>query len=412
MLAGLLIFIFCLIITYLLIGRLKKAYPFIDESTLIWLFFYHYVLWVAYYTYAIFNPSDSQRYYNDVTIYVRNNWLDYFGTSTTFIDFLAYPFAHYLNLNYESMMVLFAFIGYLGFLYFYIFFKEHVKFKHNIYGTSLLNLILFLPNNHFWSVSLGKGSVIFFGLGLFFYALGSLSTRYLAAILGGLLIYFVRPHIMFVLLIGMAVGLLSTTKNINVFLKFVFIAGVFTLLVVLYDDILKFTGLNQDFFEESTTLAHRASELSKATSGVNVQSYSVPFQLFTFWFRPLFIDAPGMLGLIVSVENLIYLIIVLYFVRWDFFTFLWKGDYLVKTAFITFIIASYPLAQLSGNLGIAIRQKAMLMILLFFLIMYYQDHKKRKNYKSYIAYLKQKENIMDSEAETESSVVQNKNKNS
>lgn len=347
------------------------------------LFFYHYLLWFAYYFYTQSSRSDSFRYYAD-TMMSDSGWFDHFGTSTTFVSFIAYPFTQYGNFTYEAQMIWFAFFGYLGFVFFYIFLKEHIKFRHEIWGIPLITLILFLPNNHFWSVSLGKGSTIFFGLGLFFYSLGNLRSRLLPAIVGGVIIYYVRPHIMFVILIGLAVGLFSTSKNLNTGIRVLAIGATGLLLVSLYEEILLFTGLETNFFEESTTLSHRANELSKASSGVDIQSYSVPYQLFTFWFRPLFFDAPGILGLFVSIENLIYLLIILNFVRLDFLSFLWKGDYLVKTTFLTFVLASYPLAQVAGNLGLAIRQKAMVMILLFFLILYYLDHKKMNAYKTYV----------------------------
>ena len=88
---------------------------------LIW---YHAVMAFVYYLYAIFNPSDSWEYYNRIIRNFRGEgWFDFYGVSTPFIEFLGYPFIKYLQLPYESLMMIFAWFGLLGFFFFYIFIK-------------------------------------------------------------------------------------------------------------------------------------------------------------------------------------------------------------------------------------------------------------------------------------------------
>ena len=65
---------------------------------------------------------------------------------------------------------MFAWFGYLGFVYAYLFFKENIPVNVKVFKRfDLLQLILFFPNMHFWTVSLGKGSLIFMGLMMFTY---------------------------------------------------------------------------------------------------------------------------------------------------------------------------------------------------------------------------------------------------
>jgi len=383
MIYGLFIFLMGTFITFLFVDQVAQRHPQVDKVFLKQLYFYHFILWIAYFTYAAFNRSDSHHYFNQISQNLGDNWLSYYGTSTTFIKFLAYPLVHSLNFTYEAAMVLFGIFGYWGFVYFYIFFKENIRFRHEIWGVDAVTLLFLLPNTHFWTNSLGKGSVIFLGIGLLFYGISKLNTRWVAVIIGALLTYHIRPHVAFILFVASSIGFVSSSKQVNPFMKLAFILSMVVVSYSIFDKVLALTGLESGIFEESTTLSHRASELSKATSGIDIQSYSVPLQLFTFWFRPLFIDASGMLGLIVSFENLVYVLILITFLRMDFFLFLWRGDYLTKTAFITFLVVSYPLAQISGNLGLAIRQKSMVMILLFFLVFYYLDQKKMSRFKEF-----------------------------
>ena len=128
-------------------------------------------------------------------------------------------------------------------------------------------------------------------------------------------------------------------------------------LAFIYQDVFRMVGVNEEtFLEEGLNMSHRARELSSATSGLDITSMSLPEQVFTFLFRPLFFDAPGMLGIIVSFENVFLLLVTLTFLFRGGLFFILKGDFAVKTSFFSFITVSIALAQISGNLGIAIRQ--------------------------------------------------------
>jgi hypothetical protein len=374
------------IISFLIINRLKDRYNFIDSNFLRNLFFYHFLLTVAYYGYAVFNPSDSHFYYHKILVNYRGDtWWAFYGTSTKFIEFVGYPFVKYLAFSYEAIMVMFSFFGFLGFVYFYIFFRENVRFKHELFGFDLMKIIFFLPNLHFWSSSFGKGSLIFFGLGLFFYGLSSIRTRLLAIVLGGIIIYEVRPHVMLVILVSCALSLVFGTKGISNSWRFLFLAGATAAFFFIYKDVLAMVAIDEsEFLSQGLDLTHRASELSKATSGIDIASYSLPFQVFTFLYRPLFIDAPGVLGLIVSFENVFYLAVTLKLVgSLRGIKYLITGSFLSKSAFISFITISIALAQVSGNLGLAMRQKSQVMILLLFVILTFLDSKKLGMWKAY-----------------------------
>ena len=123
-------------------------------------------------------------------------------------------------------------------------------------------------------------------------------------------------------------------------------------------------------------ISHRASELAKATSGIDITNYSMFEKLFAFCFRPLFFDAPGILGWIVSFENLFYLIFSLNLFRPKGIAYIFSSDAIIKTCFLTFFGVSLALAQISGNLGLAMRQKSQVMILLMFVILRFLDEQK------------------------------------
>jgi hypothetical protein len=272
-------------------------------------------------------------------------------------------------------MVVFSWFGYLGFVFFYIFFSERIKGYPKLFGFNGITILFLLPNLHFWSSSLGKGSLIFFGFGLFFYGLNKPGLRFWALVLGGWIIFQIRPHIFYVILIALGLGYTFSTRGVAIGYRVIIVIIAGFLLNAIYVDVIKLTGLEDDSMLDPL-VSHRARELTKATSGIDITNYSVPEKLFAFWFRPLFYDAPGTLGWIVSFENLFYLIFFMRLLQPRAMLYLLKADALVKTCLLTFVGVSLALAQISGNLGLAMRQKSQVMILMLFVILKYMDERR------------------------------------
>lgn len=359
----------------------QKKFSFFSISLMNKLYFYHLLFWGVYYAYTLFNRSDSKSYFErSASGYFEGGWIDLLTTGTNFIRFVAFPFTNTLSFSYEASMLLFAWFGYLGFIHFYIFFRENLKAKVQVWGYDLLVILLFLPNMHFWTASLGKGALIFMGLGLFAYAMRFPQKRLLALLLGSSVVYMVRPHIFMFLGIGAVIGYFTGREKMPLYQKILiyvgFVGGVFAL----SDQILAIANINEEdvagsFDQFATT---RAAGLSNAGSGVDINNYPLVLKLFTFWFRPLFVDAPGALGIFVSFENLLYVILAWKLVDKDFIPFLKKSTSLVKMSLVIFISSSIALSFVMSNLGIAMRQKSMVMYFLFFVIISFLEYKKRK----------------------------------
>ena len=96
MLGGIILIFLTTVLASGFINRLKRKYPFVNKQVLTRLFYYHLVLAIVYYIYALYNPSDSNAYYYKVNIFLRGKeWFDFYGTSTVFIEFLGYPLIHF-----------------------------------------------------------------------------------------------------------------------------------------------------------------------------------------------------------------------------------------------------------------------------------------------------------------------------
>ncbi len=367
------------LVTQLIFNSLQKKHDFFNRKLLNKLFYYHMFFGAVYYVYAFFHPSDSHKYFH----WPQNeskSWIDFFGTETTFVNFISYPFINGLGFSYEMMMILYAWFGFVGFVYAYLFFKENIALEVKVFKhVDLLTLILFLPNMHFWTASLGKGAIIFLGLMLFAYSIKEPKKRIAGLLLGSFLIFYIRPHVFLLLTIGGLGGFLMGKDSVSWKKKGLICLTLIAGLFIIQDKILAVVHLNNstdllgDFIKFASK---RSNDLNNAGSGVNMAGYSLPEKFFTFWFRPLFFDSPSILGIIVSAENLVYLLLFLKIVKIDFLKFLKNAPINVRMSLVLFLITSFAMTFVMSNLGIIIRQKSMVMYFLFFVIYYYLAYEK------------------------------------
>ena len=395
MLYGIAIVILTTIIAFSFIGsngKLKES----DKQTLYGLYFFHLFMGFVYFIYVQFNRSDSYQYYSRPKFdFHGTQWFDYFKPGTEFIEWAIWPFIKLFGFTYEASMALFCFFGFIGFYYFYLFFKERIKFRHKFFGIDLLTIFLFLPNMHFWTGSLGKGSLIFMGIGIFTYALNKFNTRITLLIIGAFLIWGIRVPILMVMVAGAAVGFFIGAKNLKPAQKaFGVVIGIVGLI---YSAQYTSSFLQLDEINDvGAYFDNRGNELSRgAGSGVSIQNYNFFQKVFTFLYRPLFVDGVNALGMIVSVENVFLLLMTLKLFSVKAMKYLFRSDYMVKMAFVAYIGAAVGLSTIAGNLGIVIRLKTMIVYFLLFVVIQYLDDQKMQRYIQFKKRQKRKQQLKE-----------------
>jgi hypothetical protein len=359
-----------------ILGNLQKEHKWIKAGLLNQLYWYHMFFGLIYWTYAQLNRSDSVNYFNSTRHY--KNWFDAFEPGTLFIEWINYPFAKWLGFNYDMMMFFSTWIGFWGFVYFYCFFKENLRFNAKFKGWDAITIFMFLPNMHFWTASLGKGAYIFAGLGILTYGLSWPGKRIPYIALGGFMCYMIRPHILFAVLVGMGVGFILGKEKVPAYQKYLVAIGAIAMSVFVYKDLLAFLGYDPnnvlESFEEESGL--NAQRLQSAGSGVDMSSYSLPMKLFTFWFRPLFIDSPNLLGIAISFENALYIYMFGKILNKEFIRYIKEAPAMVKMSGVVFISISISMTFVMSNLGIIIRQKSQIMYFMLFVIVAFMDWQK------------------------------------
>ncbi len=324
----------------------------------------HLFFTLVYYFYTLNNLADSLGYYRRV-LYSYNIWSDTFGQGTIFISFLIYPLVKYLGLTYFGSFFVFSFFGFLGFYYL-------VKILIRITDNKWTNwfYLLLLPNIHFWSVAIGKDSLIFFGISFLAY-LYFFKKKWFLYIFPLFLVAFIRLHILFFILLAFGFTQLVLNKRLKFFYKIAISLFLLITLYVLFPFLMARVGFTET---ESLIAQFEALETTKVEGGtsIDMSNQNLLVKWLSYMFRPLFFDANSPLLLISSMENSVWLLIFFNIFR----RIRTKINYLYKSffwfSFLSIFTLSIPSAYILINLGIAVRQKTMVfpfVIIVFFILM-------------------------------------------
>lgn len=215
-----------------------------------------------------------------------------------------------------------------------------------------------LPGMHFWSSAIGKDSLIFFGLNYVFFSITAMKLSVRNISLGVLLVFLIRPHIAFLLVFSFIVGNITTTSS-KIHLKLLVLIALCCLVALSLPYIQKFTGVTDISLQAaSERIEYAATKNQKGGGAVDLTSYAPHMRLFTYLFRPLFVDAKGITALAASCENAILLLLVAGLFRLQFLKYVMESPRFWKVSLLFFVLSMWVVLGMStANLGLAMRQK-------------------------------------------------------
>lgn len=226
--------------------------------------------------------------------------------------------------------------------------------------------LLFLPSVHFWTVAIGKDAPLFFAVALCTWSVLNFSKRLIPFLFSmGVMVLF-RAHI--ALVTGVSLGLASLLHNRftvgrRALILVVSIAGAAVLLLAVRD------SLHVDLTDPASisTFWEHQSYVAKVDQGnTSILNSSYPVKLLSLLFRPFFFDAQGGLGLVASLENVGSVLLFIYLLQHaKQVIFLSKRVLFVNFIAIFSVTLILLLAFLSYNVGLGLRQRAMVFSPLF-----------------------------------------------
>ncbi|WP_186755705.1 hypothetical protein [Echinicola salinicaeni] len=355
-----------------------------------YLLFYH-LFFSLFYTWYIINfGGDSRGYWvfgmEQVLIRGEESWMKYFGEGTTFILWLCYFPSKVLGLEYITGNILYGFLGFIGIRYLFIMTAEYFPMNHKVLNISLFPTIFYMANFNFWSSGVGKDSLCFWAIAWFMFAVQKYNTRWWQGLIAFFFVYLARPHMGQALIIGTAIAIVfgsEIRREYKIVLTIMaFIGSVYLMSNTL--EVLKLEEVSLESLESYTST--KAKDLGRGNSGsaVDISSYPLLFKIFTFLYRPIFIDAHNIMALLSSIENALYLWLSLFIIR------NWTPEALrdmpvfLKVGFITSIPVTLAFANSLGNLGVMMRMKNMIMIYFALFILFLITYNKKLRYQKYL----------------------------
>ena len=303
--------------------------------------------------------SDAHLYWGKSIDINQHSWFYFANYGTNFILFLNYPFIK-LGLPFWFGFLMYGTIGFFGIRKFmdwtFLVFGKSLEYK----GFNILYLVFFLPNLHFWTASLGKEALLFWGIASVFYAMASQNYKTFSFVVGSLVVLIIRPHVALMLLAAITLILLfdrnySLKKRLGFW---VFASAILSMLLYMVFQLSNIRYWNWErisYFNDYSILSFRNSG-----TYVPMLDYNYFYKLFSFNFRPLFFDANTIWAFFASIENCLILLIhglaLICIVK--FYAKITFGQWM-KIVFLFTFIASMLYVQRYANLGIFMRTKMM-----------------------------------------------------
>lgn len=327
-------------------------------------YLWHTVLCFVYLVYAINFGADAIDYYH----YGEKGWWD-FSLGTSAIWVIASILISGIGLSIVGAFLVFNIIGSIGLLAFF------GAINHATYGKSQViksvgTLIIFLPSVSFWSSALGKDPISFMATGLALWASLDLNRRKLLIFIAVISMLLVRPHIAVIMLAALAISIAFDSK-ISLIKKSLLAVIVISSIFAMVPFVMEYVGLigliNLQTIGEY--IEQRQSYNMDGGGGLDISTMSLPMRIFTYLFRPMIFEAINLFAFAAAIDNMILLIVC----GFGFCSILLRRKYSVNGNVIfmwLYILGScLILATTTANLGIALRQKWMLMPMLLLLML-------------------------------------------
>lgn len=323
-------------------------------------YFWHTAFCLFYVYFSLNNVADATMYYQRSLAHDLD-----FHLGTRGVIFVTSFFSVGLGLSYGGTFLVYNIIGFIGMLALASALQEVTRGASALARRTSLLLVL-LPGLSFWSVAIGKDALTFMAAGLATWGALNLSRRYPALVVAILALLLARPHMAGILLASVTLALLFASQ-VGLIKKALLLLVALPSAAVALTVGVQFAGLGEATSAEDIAeyFAQRQEQNLEGGSSIDIAGMSVSMRLLTYLYRPFFFDASGLMGLVVSFENLVIVLVTLSALGLWLFR---RKSQLERFPLLFFMVFSaaalFVLANTTANLGLALRQKWMFLPML------------------------------------------------
>lgn len=360
------VFLLLILATRLLIGRYQRLNLSYPSFFWVSLAVYHYLISGLAVFYVISDGGDSPAYWNLTadTSQGAVTWMEHWGYSTFFVQWLNYFPARILDISYWGGCMIYSFMGLIGaFIFAELAHPLYQKVKSNRrWLPRFFVLLFFLPSFHFWNGLVGKEALVWFLV--CFSALHWHKGNFLVSFSIVISIAWTRPAVGILVLIFFMIQLvfsdrLSLTRRIGlgVISVVVFCLGFGLLLYITHLE-----GINWESIQHFREGQYAFLERFASATELPVRQMSLGEILFAVAFRPLPGEIGSIWGLSAGLENLILLVISFGMFGLFFKEKEQQKKMITQLALIGLVVTYFLIIASSVNvLGIMIRLKTIAM---------------------------------------------------
>lgn len=343
---------------------------------------WHTLLAAVYGRYVLLNGGDAFTYYQRA----RFDFVEP-ALGTDFVVWIT-SFPVEFGFAYWPLTALYNVLGTLGLVFFYAALKETEAFRIDAkLGRLLAYLCLFIPSMSFWTSGIGKDSIACLAVTLFLWATMQFDRRRIAAVVAILLMFAVRPHIAALMMMSIGAGAIFMSHLRGTTRLGVAVAAIVTAMFAV-PLALVYSG-STDFASIGEYVADRQEQNLRGGSSVDIAGMNPALRVFSYLYRPLPNEVSDIAQLAASLDNVILILLTIFGIvaiyRAGFFR-VYRHYSIVMMYGVSSLIV---LSQVTANLGLASRQKwmvvpALMLVLVGAWVMARQKAAKKRQTARYI----------------------------
>ncbi len=325
------------------------------------LYVWHSIFSLMYVLYVLNYGGDAIGYYLSSLGELRD-----FRLGTIAVDWFTSFFSSIIGLSFLGTSLIFNIIGSIGLLVFYSTLRSMLVqadyMKYLFFG------IVLLPSMSFWSSGIGKDPISFMAVTLALWSSLNFPERKKVMFFAVFSMLYVRPHMSVILIVALAFSFLAT-KKISITAKLLMVPFFAVSGVVLAPYLFSYIGMFGDLTISSVQhyVVERQMQNADGGSSIDISSMSLPMVVFSYLFRPLPFEVNNVFVLLSSIENLFMLFLCLFGIKRLFSPNNEKVNHVFICSYL--FISLLILSLTTANLGIAVRQKWMVMPMFIYLFM-------------------------------------------
>lgn len=321
----------------------------------------HIAAAVYYYYYSQTASADASAYYYDTYGLGTLPW----GLSTEFVAQLCYVLKVHLGATYLDCFFFFQTFGFAGLMIMARVFDE-IEARIGVTEHRGYWILLFLPSVSFWTAGIGKDAPLFFAIALCVWAMLNLRPRFLYFCVSlGVMILF-RAHVALLAVSALA-GAAFFGSSASLGQRLGLFAVAITGFLLTSGAVESSLGVDPTSVSSMSEFLEDQNDVFAGVAGTTSMG-DAPFivRVLSLLFRPLFLDAHGVLGLVASVENAAFVIVILYSLphRRDLLSLV-RNVFFVRFAVVFAFVVLLALSLVYYNVGLGLRQRVMAYPMIF-----------------------------------------------